>query len=74
MEVEERLAEVADGGGGIAGGGGCSRGHVRARAAEGAQARAQVAAGGSRRRRRRMAASGWEETRDKVDKVGLGQL
>ena len=45
MEVEERLAEVVDGGGGIAGGGGCSRGHVRARAAEGAQARAQAAAG-----------------------------
>ena len=27
-------------------------------------------AGGSRRRRGRTAASGWEETRDKVDKVG----
>ena len=48
------------------------------RAAEGARARAQAAAvgcaDGSRRRRGRTAASGWEETRDKVDKVGLGQL
>ena len=51
---------------------------MRAQAAEGARARAQAAAvgcaGGSRRRRGRTAASGWEETRDKVDKVGLGQL
>ena len=76
MEVEERLAEVAGGGGGVAGGGERSRGRVRARAAEGARARAQAAAvgcaGGSRRGR--TAASGWEEMRDKVDKVGLGQL
>jgi len=78
VEVEERLAEVAGGGGGVAGSGGRSCGRVRARAAEGARARAQAAAvgcaGGSRRRHGRTAASGWEETRDKVDKVGLGQL
>ena len=45
----------------------CGRGRRRAR--ERVRGRR---AGGSRRGR--TVASGWEETRDKVDKVGLGQL